>query len=91
MSKPPNKHRPVTGFRLDPETLALFQTRLRQRGMLMQPTLEAWVKRWVETGEPFPEKIIGELREGRDELRTLLRALSANEGEHPSGGGEPRS
>jgi len=91
MSKQQNKNRPVTGFRLDPETLAAFQTLLRKRGMVMQPTLESWVKRWLETGEPFPEKIIAEVREGQHELRALLKALSGKDGKHPSGDGRPGS
>ena len=71
----PKKTRAVTGFRLDPETLSLFRARLRERGMSMQPTLEAWVKRWLETGEPFPPSLAGEIRKDHQELRKLLESL----------------
>ena len=41
----------------------------------MQPTLEAWVKRWLETGEPFPPSLAGEIHKDHQELRKLLESL----------------
>jgi hypothetical protein len=83
MSNQHKKNRPVTGFRLDPETLDQFQVRLRERGMAMQPTLEAWVKRWLETGEPFPDDILIQVRRGQEELRALVEDLARQRDPQP--------
>jgi len=75
----PRNTRAVTGFRLDPETLALFRKRLRERGMSMQPTLEACVKRWLETGDPFPATLASEILKDQEELRKLAELLRSGQ------------
>lgn len=73
---PRRKRRALAGFRLDREALKAFRARLRARGHTMQPTLEAWVKRWLEQNPPHAEDLGDEIQKGQEEIRRLIELLS---------------
>jgi hypothetical protein len=70
------KRRPVVGFRLEADTLSEFQAQLRQRHLAMQPTLEGWVRRWLDHAGDSPEAILEEVRDAQNDFRELLLALA---------------
>jgi len=73
----PSKRRPVTGFRLDPDTSAAFQTALKARAMPSQQTLEGWVKRWLAESASCQEETLRAIRCEQVELRKVLESLAA--------------
>jgi hypothetical protein len=79
MSTERKKRRPVTGFRLDPDVLAAFHARLRAGGMAMQPTVEGWVKRWLDGGATHPDHVLTEIRAGQNDIRNLLIAVAGKD------------
>lgn len=46
--------------------------------MAMQPTVESWIKRWLEKGTPYPENKLAEIRNGQEEIRSLLFSLASS-------------
>jgi len=72
--------RSAAGFRLDPAVLKAFRAKLRERGMAMQPTLETWVKQWLDNQSPYAADTLVEIRNSQEEIRTLLLALGNQQG-----------